>query len=506
MAVYAFGHGWTGALGTGRFDQTIKGHDDEEDPDMPTLLYDGDVLSAAAGWGHSVLVTNEYDSEGRRFDSRLLVTGRPHDFQALLRLNRFPPYLRQKAVQFTYSYKEDGQSMNPTALASRFIEWALNEKAHRDETLRLWELAQEYSILARLEEMEMPNYDAPGKVVASAGLTAVIGQNGGTLYTFGLNNRGQCGVGYLSNNCWVPQQVMGLSENFAAEGREYMQQEFPIAQVALGLQHGCALDVQGRLYAWGKGERSQLGQDAGESMIGSNNDGSISEFGRHIRKAFELDGEEKPDFFFFPTTKRVASGYHHGVALTEETNQIFVWGKNVLPPLEYDRRRKKIASDARSPTPVKTGLPPNLQIVDIACGSHHTSILMEDGSVYGMGICADQSSHIIFEPVLQVPPGIIDMPCRQFEAHFDRTTVVGKDGTQILQFHLWNDPELREYGIFTPFWVDLLLEENLRIRSVHRGWQHTLVVTDEEDLLENVAVKRIGDPEDSSKQLPPSSP
>lgn len=491
MSVYAFGHGWTGALGTGRFDQHLKGHDDEDDPDEPALLYEGDVLSAAAGWGHTAVVTNQYHDG--HFDSRLLVTGRPHDFQALLRLNRFPSFLRDKAVQFSYSYKEDPQAINPTALASRFIEWALNERAQQDETLRLWDLARDYSIISELKEVEMPNYDAPGKVIASAGLTAVIGQVGGTLYTFGLNNRGQCGVGYLSNNIWVPQQVMGLSEDFAADGREYMHQALPINQVALGLQHGYAVDSQGRLYAWGKGERSQLGQDAAAGMLGNNNDGSISEFARHVRKAFELDAEERPDFFFLPRVVQLASGFHHGAALTEN-NQVFIWGKNVLPPLDLDRRNRKLASDSRAPTPLK-GFPPGLKISNIACGSHHTSILMEDGSVYAVGICADDSNDIIFEPILQVPPGIIDMPCRQFEAHFDRTTVVGQDGTQILQFHLWSDPELREYGIFTPFWADWFFERNLKIRSVHRSWLHTVVVTDEDDLLENVDTRMIGEKE-----------
>jgi hypothetical protein len=496
MAVYAFGQGWTGALGTGKFDQHLKGHDDEEDPDMPTLLYDGDVLSAAAGWGHSVLVTNEFISQGTQghFDQRLLVTGRPHDFQALLRLYRFPPFLRNYAVQFTYSYKQDYEqqrmSMNPTALASRFINWALNERAHADETLRLWEIARELSILSELQEVELPNYDAPGTVVASAGLTAVLGQAGGTLYTFGLNNRGQCGVGDLSNNVWVPQQVMGLSEDYAAHGREYLYQAFPIRQVALGLQHGYALCSQGNLYSWGKGERAQLGQDAAIAGVGTitsssssdDSDGSLSGFARQIRRAFVLDGEERPDFFFFPRVVQVASGFHHGAALTD-TNQVFVWGKNVLPPLAPDKKRRKLASDSKAPTPLK-GLPNNLQVVRIACGSHHTSILMEDGSVYAVGICTDKSDEIVFDPICVVPPGIIDLPCRQFDAHFDRTTIVGKDGTQILQFHLWHDPELREYSIFTPFWADLLLEENLRIRSVHRGWLHSLVVTDEDDLLE----------------------
>lgn len=481
MAVYALGHGWTGALGTGGYEDIIKGHDDQdEEPDPPHLLYDGDVLSVAAGWGHTAIVTNDH-IDGH-FDQRLLMCGRPHDLQAILRLYRFPAFVRKYAVQYAVSYKEDENAMNPTALASRFIQWALNERAEEDETLRLWELAKQYSIMSELEEVEMPNYDAPGRVVASGGLTAVVGQAGGTLYTMGLNNRGQCGVGYTSNNVWVPQQVMGLSEGFAAEGREYMHQAYPISQVALGLQHGYAICSQGNLYSWGKGDRSQLGQDASAGNFGMNNDGSVSEFARHIRKAYELDGEERPDYFFFPRAVQVASGFHHGAALTE-TNQVYVWGKNAVRPLASDRKAKKVASDSRAPTPLK-GLPPNLQVISIACGSHHTAILMEDGSVYAVGICTDVGNQLIFDPVLVVPPGTIDMPCRQFDAHFDRTTIVGRDGTQVLQFHLWHDPELREFGVFTPFWVDALLEDDIKIRSVHRGWLHTLVVTDEDDMIE----------------------
>jgi Regulator of chromosome condensation (RCC1) repeat len=497
MSVYAMGHGWTGALGTGRFDEHIQGHDDEDDPDTPTLLYKGDVLSAAAGWGHTALVTNEKTGHGH-YHHRLLMCGRPHDLQALLRLHRFPRWLRHKAVLYSHSYKEDPSAINVTALASRFIQWCLNERQFQDTTLRLWELAKAYSILSELEEVEMPNYDAPGKVVASAGLTAILGQVGGTLYTMGLNNRGQCGVGYSSNNVWVPQQVMGLADHFELAGRESLYQAFPMDQVALGLQHGFAVCTQGNLYSWGKSERSQLGQaDAGDVA----GDGSQVDFARHVRKGYELDGEERPDWFFLPRVRQVASGDFHGAALTD-TNQVFVWGKNVMRPIERDRKIKKIASDSRAPIALK-GLPSHLKVLNIACGSHHTAMLLEDGSVYAVGICTDDVAQIIFDAECVVPAGIIDMPCRQFDAHFDRTTIVGKDGRQILQFHLWKDPELREYGVFQPFWADSLLlsNDNLRIRSIHRGWLHTLVVTDEDDLLPGrKAHTRIGE-EHSDKRI-----
>ena len=47
-------------------------------------------------------------------------------------------------------------------------------------------------------------------LATSAGLTAVISKSG-SLYTFGLNHRGQCGIGTFSPNVWAPTQVAGLA-------------------------------------------------------------------------------------------------------------------------------------------------------------------------------------------------------------------------------------------------------------------------------------------------------
>eukprot|EP00957_Ditylum_brightwellii_P085613 6512946-Ditylum_brightwellii.AAC.1 len=68
------------------------------------------------------------------------------------------------------------------------------------------EVERPISVLPTLTEILLPNDDTPavpsqflGKedtvpktlLAASAGLTAIVGKSG-TLYTFGLNNRGQC--------------------------------------------------------------------------------------------------------------------------------------------------------------------------------------------------------------------------------------------------------------------------------------------------------------------------
>lgn len=70
VAVYAIGEGWTGALGTGRLDQCIAGHADDrhpleeadEFPEMPVCMYESnrhEIISCAAGWGHTAFITRE---------------------------------------------------------------------------------------------------------------------------------------------------------------------------------------------------------------------------------------------------------------------------------------------------------------------------------------------------------------------------------------------------------------------------------------------------------------
>mmetsp|Transcript_4262 Transcript_4262/g.6099 ORF Transcript_4262/g.6099 Transcript_4262/m.6099 type:complete len:103 (+) Transcript_4262:3-311(+) len=102
---------------------------------------------------------------------------------------------------------------------------------------------------------------------------------------------------------------------------------------------------------------------------------------------------------------------------------------------------------------------------------------MDDGSVFAVGVTTDTKVPI-FEPIELIPPGVIDMPCRQFAAHFDRTIIVGRDGKQVFMIHLWEDVEFQENALFTPPWLEHLIKDNQTVRSVHRGWLHTAISTD----------------------------
>jgi len=393
------------------------------------------LQDAAAGWGHSAFVSS---------DGALMVSGKPYDFSTLLRLRRLPFFIRQYVLEADAGGKDQ---LATSFIIGKVVSW-MSGKDNKDDR---WGEAQKNSLLLSPTKLDERIYT---RIVASAGLTAAIDKDG-TLLTFGLNQHGQCGVGEFSNNVWTPQPVMGLSTQFAHNERSTLKQEDRVTQVALGLQHALALDASGHLYAWGKGERGQLGLDATSLPYAM----PVSKF-----QLPSIDGSQR--WAINPAIIKIGAGMNHSVALSDD-NLLFVWGKNVLPS------KDKGADDAIVPTAVK-GLP-NKAIVDVTCGSHHTSVLLDDGSVYGFGIPRD-SDRLVFEPVQQVPAGVIEMPCRQFQGHFDRTTIVGKSGDQVLQVQLWSDPDIQSHACFTPLWRDSLTS---KVLAVHRGWLHSLIVTED---------------------------
>ena len=272
-SVYALGEGWTGALGTGRVDQTIAGHADHDDSperrsaaDAPVCMYTGRrVLSCAVGWGHSALVVQTEESEEEKEttnfqndgstlmlepttpQTKLLVTGRPHEFLTLLRLRRQPYWLRKYASEILYrtSHELSGNSWHPVDLIGRTIQY-MSEMFLKDT--HNWDQMREQSFLtspteilipAKVKKKKASNNTTPNAppvaVSCGAGVTAVTCADG-LVYTFGLNGMGQCGVGEESNNVWTPTAVTGLSSEFAMADRALLAPSHPVRQTVMGLQ------------------------------------------------------------------------------------------------------------------------------------------------------------------------------------------------------------------------------------------------------------------------------
>lgn len=430
MAIYAVGEAWTGSFGHDHALKNIRGHYDEEETDEPILIYAyDDIQQAAAGWGCTAFL----DTQGQ-----VQIVGRPQDLLTLFRMNRMPTKIRDWAV----SQSDPSETTFVGSLVSKLIGFASG--GDEDET---WSVARDLSLLKEWSKLELA---PPGKkigdtamsqLVVSAGLMAMIG-NSGTLYTTGINSRGQCGIGKMSNNVWSPEPVRGIT---LAEDDE---QDQPVVQVALGFQHGYALTRGGQVFSWGKGSRGQLGRE-----LEADQDSTA----RLLNLDFQVS--------------QIASGMHHGALLTDDNN-VYIWGKSMSR--EVDTKSSKKAADATTPEKVM-GLPPNLKVLQISCGSHHTSILLEDGSIHAIGVASDEAIPIL-DPVELIPSGELELPIRQFEAHFDRTTVMDNQG-QVFQMHLWKDESLREHSFFTPSYIDSLLDKGQAIQSIHRGWLHTIIVT-----------------------------
>lgn len=440
------GDGWTGAFGTGT--QTILSSDSSsvspEERENNFKRIDGvqgigKIVNVAAGWGHSVLVCKSAENE-----TKLYVAGRPFDFQALLRLYRLPSFIRRPALSLSLNLDEETRK----------------------------------SVFPYFEEVTLPDGDMPSieinhqNLAASAGLTAVIGKTG-KAYMFGLNKSGQCGVGNTEAiHIWKPTPI-----DFPMGNEERV-----VTDVALGLQHGLVLDKDGSLHAFGKGSRGQLGitdqQLEGGLEEGPNDAKSNSDFAfSPVRvREFELQGEDLKYSKLSGTDSavlKISAGWNHSAAVTR-SNHAWIWGKNVL--IDSSSGSKTGTIDSTQPIHIK-GLP-ELEILDISCGSHHTSILMEDGSVFATGIATDTNNIVGGELAVQIiPPGIIDLPLRQFKSHFDRTTIIaGEDGQQILEVQLWSTENLRRDAVFEPAWVDTINATCEKILTIQRGWLHSIVV------------------------------
>jgi len=431
MAIYAVGEGWTGAMTRKHVTETVEGHFDEDDSieAAPVMIYPkDDVQQAAAGWGFSAFL----DTQGQ-----VQVVGRPHDLMNLLRMNRMPERVRLWA----------NQSLDPsdTTIVGSMISRLIGFASGGDES-ETWDAARQYSLIHDWTKLDLSNIgdSQMTHVSCSAGFMAMIGTSG-TLYLLGINNRGQCGTGKITNNVWTPHPIVGISSSNNKTMSTEPEQEEPIVQVALGFQQGYALTKSGRIYGWGKANRGQLARD-----IDSDQDSMAG------------------PIIFDGRAAQISSGMHHA-ALLGTDNQVYHWGKNMA--FDNDTGKPK---DAELPELV-VGLPPTEKILQIACGSHHTAILLEDGSVYAVGIASDEAV-LLQDPVLLVPPGLIEFPLRQFAAHHDRTTIVDNQG-QVIQAHLWKDESLREFASFTPSYVDTLLDEGESIEAIHRGWLHTIIVT-----------------------------
>ena len=181
------GSGVFGSLGTNSFeDKKIFSE---------VNIHPYNAKKAVCGWGHSVVLTET---------GEVIVFGRPSDFKTLMRLSTLNDNVGSwvaKAINNTY-VSMDPQSTDVLCLFPTILDGISSVK----------------------------------DISASAALTLALTDDG-YVYSFGVNQWGQCGLGNKTDYILSPERVVNISK---------------IKSIDCGFQHSLALSEFGDVYAWGK--------------------------------------------------------------------------------------------------------------------------------------------------------------------------------------------------------------------------------------------------------------
>ena len=231
------------------------------------------------------------------------------------------------------------------------------------------------------------------------------------LFTFGLNEDGQCGISSgvkednekaANKNVYKPTVV----PFFRSSG-------VSIRSVSVGSRHTLALSKTGEVYSWGWGHLGQLGHGDNLSQANPRKINSISNVifisagGMHCGCITENnicytwgacnygqlgigDSAINQDMISIPTEvkfdettlcSKITCGGLHTAAITLD-GSVYCWGKADSGQTGCPDWYKTFFSGIYSPKKVY-GF--NGKAIDVACGGFHTLILTGDNSVYAMG-------------------------------------------------------------------------------------------------------------------------
>ncbi|KAG2389576.1 hypothetical protein C9374_014136 [Naegleria lovaniensis] len=177
---------------------------------------------------------------------------------------------------------------------------------------------------------------------------------GDALYSWGQNTNGEVGDG----------TVLARSKPFKVFSWD-LQGPKKIEQIAAGAYTFFAVDERGKMYAWGKNDRGQLGD---RTLIQKPRPVDIYMKGAMLNR----------------TIVRVCAGDSHTLVLSDN-NRLFSFGDNTYGQLGIGESSTKVPY-VMEPVPVVMNRSlENKTIVDIQCGANHNLVLTSEGKVYAWG-------------------------------------------------------------------------------------------------------------------------
>jgi alpha-tubulin suppressor-like RCC1 family protein len=213
------------------------------------------------------------------------------------------------------------------------------------------------------------------------------------------------------------------------------------------------LAEDGKLYAWGSNFRHALGLDTLDNE----------------HSPIELKGEGLYDDGGF---KQLSSGAQHNLLLTNKS-RIFAWGRNEDGQLGFGH-----ILDVSVPTLVP--FIDKQTPVQVACGSHFSVVLTEDGSLYSMGYNEQGQLGLGRIGGSAAVPTKIDLPpVQQVACGWSYTLALTKSG----ELYGWGYNTDGELGVISPNVGTPLLSPISNLRSLKAGPYHVLAMTTDQALV-----------------------
>lgn len=342
--VYTWGCNDDGALGRSG-DENLPAKVDGFGPSRrAVLVVGGDSHTAVMTAGGQVYTWGAYkDKEGKMWcDSPAPATS--------FKQKQAMPFL-VKGVSNVVDLK-CGSSFNLVRTTNGHVySWGLGEigQLGRNVTLKIQDDNNEYKVDVVFREhltpgrvtlgaKEMP----PVKAIGAGSYHALVATSAsGYVYSCGLNNYGQLGIGGNENS-----SSMKLVEDLSDKN---------VVSVEGGTHHSIVLTNDGQVYAFGRADSGQLG------MIDDCQTGDFK------------DRPQKVTFKPAATViKMIATGSNHTLALTEE-NHVYSWGYGDMLALGHGEEKDEVRPRRLDKT--KTKLSVDARIIQVNAGGQHSAIL-----------------------------------------------------------------------------------------------------------------------------------
>ena len=227
--------------------------------------------------------------------------------------------------------------------------------------LKITEPAENYPLVIDPTYSFLPSYKKEVFQVEAGYYHNLVIKDDGTVWAFGDDAYGQLGDGTSGTDSNTPGQVLGVGgTGTTLEG---------IVKVAGGIYHSLALKNDGTVYAWGRNNYGQLGQNSSDSST----------------HPLPLQVVGEANVGYLEGVVDIAAGAYHSLALKGD-GTVYAWGYNGLGQIGDN-------STTQRNTPVQVNSVGGTSVLDniisLSAGYYHSLALESDGNVYAWGYNAD---------------------------------------------------------------------------------------------------------------------